>query len=195
MNELTLYLIAGVVLLLLFLFWFLRGRPGSADREAPLENFEKIVSLQSVPFDKAHLVFDPADYKRLHSIPRLRPLARQLRRDRREMALLWLASMQEDVRNLWRFRRLLVRNGVSTTLGEEARVGAASVLALFALLTLRFLVLLAGPFVLPPFLLWARRRVEATRTLCAELLSRVPRSSWPEIESQWVAEFSGTTRD
>ena len=115
-----------------------------------------------------------------------------MRRDRREIALLWLKLLQDDVRTLWRFRRLLVRNGISVRLTEELHIASTAVLALTYLSVLRVVVSVMGPFALPALLRLAGHLVEATSQLCAQLLSRVPLSMRPEIERQWAIEFSAS---
>ena len=189
MNELVLFLVAGAVFLVLFLLWFLSGQPRATDRALPLGALDQILSLRGLAFHKSDLLLDEGDYRMLRSKPDLRRLARQLRRDRSKIVLLWLRLLQEDVRNLWRFRRLLVRHGVSVELAEECRIAATAVLALALLFSLRVVVLVAGPFALAQMLRGARGQVEMASRLCAELLSRVPLAGRAEIGRQWAAEF------
>ncbi len=189
MNQLVWFLAAGAVFLVLFLLWFLSGQPRATDETLPLGALDKIVSLRGLAFNKSDLLLDDGDYRMLRSKPDLRRLARQLHRDRSKIASLWLKLLQEDVRNLWRFRRLLVRHGVSVELAEECRIAATAVLALALLFFLRVVIVVAGPFALAQLLRGARGEVETASRLCAELLSRVPPASRAEIGRKWAAEF------
>ena len=192
MNELVFFLIAGAVFLLLFLFWFLKGQPRTADETVVMKELEQVVSLLGLASTKSALILDDSDYRFLRSNPQMWSLARELQRDRRAIVLLWLNHLQQDVRTLWRFRRLLVRNGVSVRLSEEFYIATTAVLALAYLFALRAVVSVVGPFALPALLRQARKLVEAGSRSCAQLLDRVPPAMRPEIERQWAAEFSAS---
>jgi hypothetical protein len=186
MTQLVLFLIAGAVLLLLFVLFALSGRAPARDETLPLGALENIVSLPGLAFGKMDLLLNDRDYRMLGSKPGLQRLARRLRQDRGRIILLWLELLQEDIRNLWRFRRLLVRNGISVGLGEECRIAATGVVGLALLFSLRVVVAAAGPFALVHLLRGARYQVETACRLCAELLSRVPPSGREVIARQWA---------
>ena len=189
MNQLVLFLVSGAVFLLLFLYWFLTGRPKAADEAESMKDLEQILSTAGLASTNPDMVFDDCDYRMLQSNPDLQPLAREMRRDRREITLLWLKLLQQDVRTLWRFRRLLVRNGVSVRLSEELDIATTAVLALVYLSVLRVVVSVVGPFALPALLRQAGKLVEKACHSCAQILSRVPLSMRAEIERQCAAEF------
>ncbi len=189
MNQLVLFLAAGAVFFLLFLLWFLTGQPRETDRTLPLGALDQIVSLRGLAFNKAELLLDETDYRMLRSRPGLRRLARQLRRDRKRIALLWFELLQEDIKKLWSFRRLLVRHGVSVSLVEECRIAVTAVLALALLILLRVGVAAVGPFALAHLLRGAAAQVETASRLCAGILSRVPPSTRAQLEREWAAEF------
>ena len=115
MNELVFFLIAGAVFLFLFLFWFLKGQPRTPDETVVMKELEQVVSLLGLASTKSALILDDSDYRLLRSNPQMWSLARELRRDRRAIVLLWLKHLQQDVRTLWRFRRLLDLTGVFCT--------------------------------------------------------------------------------
>ncbi len=190
MNQLVVFLVAGAVFLLLFLLWFLRGQRRESDRTLPLGALNQIVSLRGLAFRKSELLLDDVDCRMLSSRPGLRPLARQLRRDRRRIVSLWFELLQEDIKKLWCFRRLLVRHGVTVGLAEECRIAATAVLALALLFLLRVVVTTAGPFALAHLLRAAAAQVETASRLCADLLSRVPYSTRAQLEREWAAEFA-----
>ena len=193
MNELVLFLVAGAVFLLLFLYWFLTGRPKATDEAESMKGLEQILSSAGLASTSSAFLFDDADYRMLQSNPDLQPLAREMRRDRREITLLWLKLLQENVGTLWRFRRLLVRNGVSVRLSEELDIATTAVLALIYLSVLRVVVSVVGPFALPALLRQAGKLAEEGCHSCAQLLSRVPVSMRAEIERQCAAEFGAPT--
>lgn len=192
MNELVLFLVLGAVFFLLFLILFLIGQPKTHENDLPLPlgALEQIVSLRGLAFNKSDLLLADGDYRMLLSNPTLRPLARQLLRDRGEIVSLWLKLLRDDIRTLWRFRRLLVRSGASVGLAEEYRIASTAVLALALFFLLEVAVTLAGPFAPALLLRAARRQVEAASRMCAAVLSRIPRSNWAEIGRKWAAEFS-----
>ncbi len=190
MNQLVVFLVAGAVFLLLFLLWFLRGQRRESDQTLPLGALNQIVSLRGLAFRKSELLLDDVDYRMLSSRPGLRPLARQLRCDRRRIVSLWFELLQEDIKKLWSFRRLLVRHGVSVGLAEECRIAATALLALTLLYLLRVVVAAAGPFTVAQLLRGAADQVEAASRLCAALLSQVPPSSRAQLEREWAAEFA-----
>jgi hypothetical protein len=187
MNELLMSLILGLLFFLVFFYLALRGEPSQANDWA-LNEVYRIVDLQGLPFANPDLLFRPTDYEMLRSRPQLLPLAKQLNRDRRDIVLSWLRLLEADVKTLWRFRRFLTRNGAPVTSAEEVRVAATAMLALVALGTLRVLVACLGPFRLASFLRQTRQLAEATLQLSADLLGRLPRAIWPEVDRRWNKE-------
>ncbi len=189
MNELLLSLILGLLFFLVFFYLALRGQPNQAN-DLALNELYRIVDLQGLSFANPDLLFRPADYEMLRSRPQLRPLAKQLGRDRRDIVLSWLRLLAADVKTLWRFRRFLTRNGVPVGFVEEVRVAATAMLALAALGTLRVLVACLGPFLLASFLRQTRQLAEETLHLSADLLGRLPRATWPEVERRWNKDLA-----
>ena len=189
MNQLVFFLIAGAVFFLLFLACFLTGRAKVSDKTEHMKELDQVVSIAGLSSTDPNIVFDDSDYRMLQSNPHLQSLARELRHDRREIVLLWLKLLQEDVRTLWRFRRLLVRSGISVRLAEELRIATTAILALAYLSVLRTVVSIVGPFALPALLRQGGKLVEAGSRSCAQLLSRVPPAMRTEIARQCAAEF------
>lgn len=188
MSEMVLYLGLGAAFLILFLLWALSGQPEGGNKTPPMAPIEQFVSLPGLAFEGADLLLNDADYRMLRSRPALRPLGQQLKRERGRIALLWLRLLQQDMMSLWRFRRLLVRNGASVRVGSEIRVAVTAFLALLLLFSLRVLVALVGPFAFFSLMSNARNRVEKSSRVCAELLAQLPPSKWPEIQRTWAAE-------
>lgn len=188
MSEIILYLGLGAAFLILFLLWALTSQPEVGNKIPPMAPIEQFVSLPGLAFEAADLLLNDADYRRLRSHAALRTLAQKLRRERGRIVLLWLRLLQQDLMSLWRFRRLLVRNGASVRVGDEIRVAVTALQALLLFSSLRFLVTLAGPFALYSLMSSARNRVEKSSRLCAGLLAQLPQSKWPEIQRNWAAE-------
>lgn len=186
MTELVLSVVLGIVFFLVFLILAFKGQPKVIVDASTMTAFQRIVDLQGLSCTSVDLLLAPGDYQMLRSRAGLRTLARQLRDDRRRIVLSWLDSLQEDLGTLWRFRRFLVRNGVSVTFREEIHIASTAMLALFSLLYLRVLVSFAGPFAVRSSLFAARYPVERASQLCANLLSRLPATNRQEVEQKWI---------
>ncbi len=187
MNQLWLLFVAGMVLFVLFLALSLTGRPRMKPDPRPLAELERIVPLNGLVFGHAEVLLNPRDYQMLRSHAGLQRVARELRRDRREIVLLWLRLLQKDVLNLWRFRRLLVRGGAPAELSEELYVATASMLILGSLLGLRVIVAVVGPFAVPQLIRLTKGQAEGAYQASAALLARLPSGRLAELESQWIA--------
>jgi len=191
MNALVFLLIAGAVTLVLFLALLLTDRPRMSPDNLPLPELERIIPLNGLVFNQAEVLLNPSDYRMLQSHRELRRIARELRRDRRDIVLLWLRLLQQDILNLWRFRRLLIRSGVATGIAEEFRLGMGSILILGFLLVLRLVVTVGGPFAFPQLIRFVKQQVEGIYETCAGILLRIPQASLAGIESQWSASSGG----
>ena len=98
----------------------------------------------------------------LRSNSALYQVAAKLRKDRRELALLWIAMLLSDVTALWRFRRFVIRRGAPTRTGEEWGVLRSLFAAkLIFLNLLKLSVLILGPFVFARMARYASRPVDA----------------------------------
>lgn len=187
MNQLLLLFVVGVVLFVLFLVLSLTGRPRMRVEPRHMVELDRIVPLNGLTFNQAEVLLNPADYHLLQSHTALRRVARELRRERRSIVLLWLRLLQEDMINLWRFRRLLVRSGAPADLIEEFRVATASIAILGFLSVLRCVVAIVGPFAVPQLIRLAKRQAEGAYQTSADLLRRLPSERLAEIERQWAA--------
>lgn len=194
MNQLLLLFVVGVVLFVLFLVLSLTGRPRMRIEPRHLAELDRIVPLNGLTFNQAEVLLSPADYHLLQSHTALRRVARELRKERRSIVLLWLRLLQEDMLNLWLFRRLLVRSGVPSGLIEEFREATASILVLGFLFVLRWVVAIVGPFAVPQLVRVAKRQAECAYQTSADLLRRLPSERLAEIESQWAASSAAAIR-
>lgn len=116
MTELFILLIATLLLAALFLFWALGQRGvGVEPPPAQVAHLVELVPLSGVSYKRAERIFDPGDYRFLAAQPALKEAARELERDRRRAALLWLKLMREDFDKLQQLHRLLVACGARTS--------------------------------------------------------------------------------
>jgi hypothetical protein len=112
MIQLFVMLLIGI-LLLCFALVALGRTPRTRNENCSDSETEllRMLRLPSLEFDPTNL-FSDTDYHLLESEPKLRPLARELRKDRKGIALEWLAELQRDVFCMWRFRSFLTSLGV-----------------------------------------------------------------------------------
>lgn len=192
MIGLVLTIVVGSVCLMVFLALALRHGREPSDDAARVPPVDRIAGLSGLPFSNLNLLLGSDDFEKLRSRADLRPVSVRLREDRRRIVLHWLRLLQEDVRVLWRFRRFLVRSGVTVTLYEEIRSFLTAALATAYVRGLRFFVFLFGPFVLREPLQRAKCLVERVSFLGAALLARMPASTSAEIERKWAKAVAST---
>ncbi|HJT68669.1 MAG TPA: hypothetical protein VJ731_00640, partial [Terriglobales bacterium] len=110
----------------------------------------------------------------------------RLRRERRDLALLWFCMLLEDLKKLHRFRGLLVRSGLSLRFYEEVQVAYQLGGSLIFLNFLKVLVRTCGPFALQNVMRRATVPINTMSRASAAFLNRLPSSQWPEIANQWA---------
>jgi hypothetical protein len=186
MTELILFLFAGVGLLSLFVWLAWRTAASAGLREERLEHVNDVLELPGLRYEHATLLFDDRDFRYLQSLPRMSDVAKQLLRDRRTMALLWLRILRSDLNALWKLRRFLAQHGVSADLGEEFRVAASCALAHLLIASLRLAVFTAGPFAVAQGLRSARGRLARVGRSCEHLLALLPPDRLVELKQLWV---------
>ena len=147
MIQLLLMVFIGI-LFLGFALFFALGRKSDKNENCPDSEAEllRMLRLHSLEFDPVNL-FSDTDYRFLASEPRLRAIARELRKDRKGIALEWLRELQKDVFSMWRFRSLLTRLGVAAGVHNELSEAVQSLLLLSLLCVMRLSVTFFGPFV------------------------------------------------
>lgn len=119
MLELTILLIAGLILAVLFVWWAVKL--WASEFEVPpaqVEELLQLVPLAGISYSRVEQLFDAGDYCYLDRL-RLHYVARRLERDRRQVALLWLRLMREDFDKLQQFRRVVMACGASTSTRAE----------------------------------------------------------------------------
>lgn len=186
MIDLFLFIVAGVVLSIGFLLLGLQGPPKDADASA-LAAVGQMVSLEGTSFVHGDRLLDDAEYRVLRSNPALHPVAAQLRKDRRELALLWINVLLTDLRALWRFRRFVIQRGAPTRFGEEWAILRSLIAAMVFLNLLKLSVLALGPFAFARMARHAYYPVDAMSRAAAIVLGRIPSAGWPDLERAWMS--------
>jgi len=186
MIGLALYTLLGLALFLCFLVLGLRGHPKGPPDLRAVDAVTHMVGLEGLSFAHFDLLLDDSDYKRLLSLPALRGTAKQFRKDRGELASLWIGLLLNDLKNLWRFRRFLVRQGAPAGLSEEAEILCKFLASAILLHLVRLFIRFSGPFVLARTARRAKRLVEIVSYAPARVLSRIPSTGWTEIEQSWA---------
>ncbi len=186
MINLILFTTLGLVLFGTFIVLALQGSQRSLPDSSAVQAVTQIISLEGSSFANAKRLLDDTDYQALCSNPDLRRLAERLRSDRRQLALMWVSLLQNDLITLWRFRRFLIQRGVPSTVKEVLRTLQALVLSLVLLNFIRFSIHTAGPFALPRAARQAGQLVDSMSKGAALVLGRIPAAGWAEIERSWV---------
>ncbi len=183
--EIASLVFGGVLLFLIFVALALQGPPRTAADSSAISAVGQMVALQGVSFAGAKRLLDDAEFQMLRSSAQLRDVAKHFRKERKALALLWISLLRGDVLRLWRFRRFLANSGVPTTMGEELHILSSAVLAMGSLSLLWVVVYTAGPFALTSANRRAHRMVETMSYTSAQVLNRLPRTGWPELQRNW----------
>ncbi len=185
MIQLLLMAFIGILLLCFALFALGRkSRTKSEDCSDSEVEVLRMLRLGSLEFD-ATILFSDTDYRLLASEPQWRSLARELRKDRRDIALDWLRELQKDVFSMWRFRSFLTRLGVTVGMRNELSEAFRSLLLLSLLCVVRVSVRLLGPYAFGKTAVTVRTSVENLKRSCVATLSNLPRERWPQIAAEW----------
>lgn len=185
MIQILSLVVFGVVLFLVFLKIALQGPSASAPDSSAVLAVRQMVSLDGLSFAAGLRLLDSTEFDMLGSTPELREVAATYRKERQALALVWISLLRSDVNGLWRFRRFLVRNGVSATMGEEMQILSDAVRAMLVLTFLRVVIMTFGPFAFSGAARNAHRMVEQMSEASARVLDRMPRHGWAEVERAW----------
>jgi hypothetical protein len=185
-NAIFVFAAIGLLLLFVFLKIAMQGLPKAEPSSPSILATGQIVSLHGLSFEGTQRLLEPTEYQLLKSTPGLSKVAKSFQKERKGLVLLWIALLLEDVHNLWRFRRFLVRSGARSTLGEEMNVFITALLAITSLNCLRALVFMFGPLALSGSARSIRSLVEKVSYGSAIVLERLPPNLWPEMERTWL---------
>lgn len=189
MLELTLLLAAGLFLALFFFIWAL-GQWGIGLELPPPEvaHLTELVRLPGASYERAERLFDARDYRFLIMHPNLQSAARELERERRQAALLWLGLVHQDFRRLERFRSALMACGVHSDRPTEWRLLknrlAFEVVHRILTLWIQMFGLYAAPRAHTALLASLRQ----ASTLLAALLGRLSPSQLADLKEIWAAQ-------
>ncbi len=186
MINLLIFLIMGLALFGSFIFIALQDSQRTSPDSSAVHAVGQIINLEGSSFADAKRLLDDTDYQALCSNPDLRRLAERLRSERRQLALMWVSLLQNDLITLWRFRRFLIQRGVPSSVKEELRTFQALLFSLVLLYFIRFSIHTAGPFALPRATRQAGQLVDSMSKGAALVLGRIPAAGWAEIERSWV---------
>jgi len=187
MIDLILFTLAGLGLLFVFVILGLKGPPKTAPDASATTAVGQMVTLERASFVQGDRLLDDTEYRMLRSNPDLRPVAAQLLKDRRELALLWISTLLSDLKTLWRFRQFLIRQGAPTQLHEEWTILRSFVAAVIFLNVLELSVRTLGPFALSRLTRHAGRPVDMMSCAAANMLGRIPSAGWSELGRAWVS--------
>jgi hypothetical protein len=187
MIDLFFIIFTGLVLLIVFLLLGLQGPPKADADAAALAALGQMVSLKGASFVQGDRLLDDTEYRLLRSNPDLRQVAAQFRRDRRELTLVWIDALLEDLEALWRFRRFVIQRGAPTKPGEEWAILRSFIVAVILLNLVKLSVLTLGPFAFSRMARRARRPVDAMSRAAANALARVPSTGWSDLERAWTS--------
>jgi hypothetical protein len=182
---LVVFVLFALILFFSILLASIHTSPQRVSQSRALLAVNEIVQLDSVSIKNANRIFDDAEYRMLKSNPALAAVASRLRKDRQEIALIWLSLLINDLRRLSRFRSFLVRGGVSTEMTDELGVFFTFVSSVLLLTVLKLFVRLFGPFVVHGIARHAKVSIEALSHASAKLLDRLPYSIWSDIAQNW----------
>lgn len=186
MTVIISFAVLGFLLLCSFLFIGFWDFTAEAEESVAADAVKQMVKLEGLAFPGAAVFSDDSDYRLLLTRPELRGTARKLRRSRRELSLAWIAMLRTDLKSLYRFRRFLVEHGASAGLGEELKIAGAFLLTFLLLEWGELVVRIAGPYAMRSMGRRVRAVVDLMSYAPALALSRIPRSSWPELQQSWA---------
>ena len=187
MIDLFLFILAGLVLLIAFVLLGFQGPPKTDADATALEALGQMLSLKGASFVQGDRLLDDTEYRLLRSNPDLHEVAARFRKDRRDLALLWIDVLLKDLEALWRFRRFIIQRGAPTKSGEEWAILRSYIVAQVLLNLMRVSVLTLGPFAFSHLARHARHPVDAMSRAAANALARVPSAGWSELERAWTS--------
>lgn len=186
MLELTILLIAGLILAVLFVSWALNLSAGRLEvPPTQVGELHGLVPLSGVSCQQVEHLFDAGDYRYLECL-RLHDVARQLERDRRQAALLWLRLLREDLEKLRRFRRLLMVCGAKTNVQMEWAVFVNSISFHILHRLLDTWIRLFGLYATPRVHLALVRPAREVSSQVACVLARLSPAQLVEVKQKWA---------
>ncbi|HVB54805.1 MAG TPA: hypothetical protein VNE63_00015 [Candidatus Acidoferrales bacterium] len=185
MTLLILSVLVAVALFISILVVALKTTPKKVTMSSALLAVSEMVELEGLSLKNPTQVFDDAEYRILRSNPALTGVAKRFRKQRQELALMWLSLLLSDLQKLSRFRGFLIRSGLPAKPSEEIEIFYTFVFSVFFLNLLKSFVRVLGPFALHGTMRRARLPVERMSYASARLLNRLPSAQWQDIARGW----------
>lgn len=185
MMDLMLFTTLGVGLLAGFLALGFQGPAHRAPNASSLTAVGHMVRLDGLSFSNARGLLDDSEYRLICSNLYLQEVAKRFRKERQELAIVWISMLQADLRTLLRFHRFLIRRGASAQLQEELQILGTYLMSIILLTMLKISLRAVGPFALPAATRHARGLVHKMSYAAAQTLGRIPPAGWPELERTW----------
>ncbi|HXU18984.1 MAG TPA: hypothetical protein VN788_00215, partial [Verrucomicrobiae bacterium] len=118
----AIFAVFGLALFVFIAVISLAEMPRAANETAAFIAVGEMLKLESLSLRNAEQILNSGDYQDLRSNPALTQVAKRLRRERRDLALLWFCMLLDDLKKLHRFRAFLVRSGLSVRFYEEVQI-------------------------------------------------------------------------
>lgn len=186
MLELTILMIAGLILAALFVSWALNLSAGRLEvPPAQVGELQGLVPLSGISYGQVEQLFDASDYRYLERL-RLHDAAQQLERDRRQAALLWLRLLREDFDRLQQFRRLLTACGERTNPRMEWALLVNSTTSRLLNRILDVWIRLFGLYATPRVHLALVRPAREVSCQVACALARLSPNQLVEVKQKWA---------
>jgi hypothetical protein len=185
MIELILFTTVGLGLLTGFLALGFQGPPHTGADRSVLTAVGQMVRLEGLAFTNTGGLLDDSEYRLLCSNLYLKEVAKRFRKERQELAIIWISMLQADLRTLLRFHRFLIRRGASAQVQEELQILGTYVASVVLLSILKTSIHAVGPFAMSTTTRRARGMVDKMSYAAAHTLGRIPSAGWPELERSW----------
>lgn len=147
MNQIMAFVIAGLLLLAVLVYWVQRSRSQDVKKETEgLEEQRILACLQFEVLTKAFVerVFSEQDWAFISGRTN-RAVRRLFQTQRRRLAMIWLRRTRKQVTQLMTFYRAAVRQKIDVTAAVEMRVALDYMLFLLTYYVLLISVWLRGP--------------------------------------------------
>jgi len=187
MNQLVLFLAAGVLLLAFLLFWALRATESAAGSKALSDARETLTALELElpPRALVERIFSPQDWDFVSS-----QNAVQIRltflQERRTIALSWLRQTRKQAARLMDFHRRAVRWNSNLSPAIEIKLAANYVLFLLVCEILLGLIWLRGPFYARRMVGYAMGMAEQLWFTSGQLLAGLDPARLSRIKAVWT---------
>lgn len=186
MTEVFIFVGAGLCFLFIFLLRSLWSGPSQEvfRNRSGAEAALAIMDLQLPPPTLAQRIFGPADLEFVSTFCPV--IQQQFLRERKGIALVWVAQVRESTRQIMRFYRIAVRTNLALSLEVEIKLAMTYYVFLLGCNLVQSLIWLRGPFVV-----WssAERVIAAADRVSlatGQLLSQLDPVLFDRIKESWL---------